>query len=104
MITQQHNFTVSSGKATASTDTNNQRTPKSNQNSNSAQKSPLHSMSPIIRSKRTHHSSTDSQHYIISPVFQPRLKNRKILTSPVNDIDSYENIVPHIDNDFSGWK
>ena len=92
------------GKASTSTDTNSQRTPKSNQNSNPAQKSLLHSMSPIIRSKRTLYSSTDSEHYIISPVFQPRLKNRKILTSPVNDIDSYEDIVPHIDNDFSDWK
>ena len=92
------------GKASTSTDTNSQRTPMSNQNSNPAQKSPLHSMSPIIRSKRTRYSSTDSEHYIISPVFQPRLKNRKILTSPVNDIDSYEDIVPHIDNDFSDWK
>ena len=73
-------------------------------NSNPAQKSPLHSMSPIIRSKRTRYSSTDSEHYIISSVFQPRLKNRKILTSPVNDIDSNEDIVPHIDNDFSDWK
>ena len=70
----------------------------------SAQKLQPHSMSPNTRSKRTRHSSTDSEHYIKSPVFQPRLKNRKILTAPVNDIDPYVDVVPHIDNDFSYWK
>ena len=39
------------GKATTSTDTNSQRAPKSDENSNPAQKSPLHSMSLIIRFK-----------------------------------------------------
>ena len=73
--------------------------------SNSAHKSQLYSMSPATRSKRTRHSSSDNEHYmyIISPVFEPRLKNRKVLTSPVNDNDPYADVVPHLDNDFSDW-
>ena len=74
-----------------------QRTPMPKRYCHSAQKS------PATRSKRTRHSSTDNEHYIISPVFEPRLKNRKVLTSPVNDIDPYADVVPHLDNDFSDW-
>ena len=86
-----------------STKTETQRTPMPKQYSHSAQKSQLYSLSPATRSKRTRHSSTDNEHYIISPVFEPRLKNRKVLTSPVNDIDPYADAVPHLDNDFSDW-
>ena len=86
-----------------STKTETQRTPMPKRYSHSAQKSQLYSMSPAIRSKRTRHSSTDNEHYIITPVFEPRLKNRKVLTSPVNDIDPYADVVPHLNNDFSDW-
>ena len=86
-----------------STKTETQRTPMPKRYSHSAQKSQLYSMSPATRSKRTRHSSTDNEHYIISPVFEPRLKNRKVLTSPVKDIDPYADAVPHLDNDFSDW-
>ena len=37
-----------------------------------------------------------------SPVFEPRLKNRKILTSPVNDIFESD-ILLRLNNDFSNW-
>ena len=57
-------------------------------------------MSPATRSKRSRHSSTDNEHFILSPLFEPRLKNRKVLTPPVNDIDPYADVVPHLDNDF----
>ena len=57
---------------TTSTDTNNQQ----KKMSCSAQKLQPHSMSPTARSKTTRHSSTDNEHYISSPVFQPGLKNR----------------------------
>ena len=86
-----------------STKTETQLTPMPKRYSHSAQESQLYSMSPATRSKRTQHSSTDNEHYIISPVFEPRLKNRKVLTSPVNDIDPYADAVPHLDNDFSDW-
>ena len=56
------------------------------------------------RPKRTRHSSTDTELYIvmISPVFEPRLKNCKVLTSPVNDIFESD-ILPRLNNDFSNW-
>ena len=87
----------------ASTKTETQQTPMPKRYCHSAHKSQLYSTSPATRSKRTRHSSTDNEHYIISPVFEPRLKNRKVLTSPVNDIDPYVDAVPHLDNDFSDW-
>ena len=78
-----------------STKTETQRTPMPKRYSHSAQKSQLYStcMSPATRSKKTRHSSTDNEHYIISPVFQPRSKNRLVLTSPVKDIDPYADAV-----------
>ena len=56
------------------------------------------------RPKRTRHSSMDTELYnvMISPVFEPRLKNRKVLTSPVNDIFESD-ILPRLNNDFSNW-
>ena len=56
------------------------------------------------RPKRTRHSSTDTElcNVMISPVFEPRLKNRKVLTSPVNDIFESD-ILPRLNNDFSNW-
>ena len=39
---------------------------------------------------------------MISPVFEPRLKNRKVLTSLVDDIFESD-ILPRLDNDFSIW-
>ena len=47
------------------------------------------------RPKRNRHSSTDTErcNVMISPVFEPRPKNRKVLTSPVNTLN----------NDFSNW-
>ena len=35
-------------------------------------------------------------------VFKPSLKNRKVLTSPVNDIFESD-IFPRLNNDFSNW-
>ena len=103
-----HNLTKSTepyqSTLSTSTKTENQRTPMPKRYCHSAQKSQLdNSMSPATRSKRMRHSSTDYEHYIISPVFEPRLNNRKVLTSPVNDIDPYADAVPHLDNDFSDW-
>ena len=56
------------------------------------------------RPKKTRHSSTDTElcSVMISPVFEPRLKNRKVLTSPVDDIFESD-ILPRLDNDFSNW-
>ena len=56
------------------------------------------------RPKRARHSSTDTElcSVMISPVFEPRLKNRKVLTSPVDDIFESD-ILPRLDNDFSNW-
>ena len=39
---------------------------------------------------------------MISPVFEPRLKNRKVLTLPVDNIFESD-ILPRLDNDFSNW-
>ena len=36
-------------------------------------------------------------------MFELRLKNRKELILPVNDIDLYVDVVPHLDHDLSDW-
>ena len=56
----------------------------------------------ITRPKRTRHSSTNTElcYVMISPVFEPRLKNRKLLTSSVNYIFESDSL-PRLNNDFS---
>ena len=57
-----------------------------------------------MRSKRARHSSTDTElcNVMISPVFEPRLKSRKVLTSPINVIFDND-ILPQLKNDFTEW-
>ena len=64
------------------------------------------SSSPVIdvlRTETTRQKELDIvQRIQNSAVFEPRLKNRKILTSPVNDIFESD-ILPRLNNDFSNW-
>ena len=57
-----------------------------------------------MRSKRARHSSTDTElcNVMISPVFEPRLKNHKVLTSPINVVFDND-ILPQLKNDFTEW-
>ena len=63
-----------------------------------------HPRTKTMRSKRARHRSTDTElcNVMISPVFEPRLKNRKVLTSPINIIFDND-ILPQLKNDFTEW-
>ena len=54
----------------------------------------------VLRTKTTRPKNNWQK--LVSPVFEPRLKNRKVLTSSVNDIFESD-ILPRLNNDFSDW-
>ena len=76
-----------------------------NDSSNPETNDSPHSPEPkLSRPNRTRHSSTDTElcNVMISPVFEHKLKNRKVLTSSVNDI--FENdILSRLNNNFCNW-
>ena len=63
-----------------------------------------HPRTKTMSSKRARQSSTDTElcNVMIFPVFEHRLKNRKVLTSPINVIFGND-ILPQLKNDFTEW-
>ena len=63
-----------------------------------------HPRTKTMTSKRARHSSTDTElcNVMMSPMSEPRLKNRKVLTFTINVILDND-ILPQLMNDFTEW-